>query len=216
MMRKIPKRSPWGMVQSATWVIPGHWLEVSTTSHGGVKLSREWNCMIPEYARVPGGWYEEDCEAAIPRVFLHGLLQARGLASEDDYLMAKVNLRNWHPDEYERCFGEVIPPGQSRVKDEREFYRKHKEDLLVLTVDPTPGGQYEGMLVATATVGGERQAWGGPPVQERHFLVSEIEYAGRRKGFPFVIDPTRHKEVGVGLLRGGPLGIFERQEGHAG
>lgn len=63
-------RSPWGEIQHCVELAPGAWL-VSTSSHGGVKLDAERNREIPSIARRRGGWYEEDCDAAIPGFVLN-------------------------------------------------------------------------------------------------------------------------------------------------
>lgn len=56
--------SPWGKIQHITELAPGAW-SVSTASHGGIKLDAARNRKVPEGARQPGGWYEEDCQWAI-------------------------------------------------------------------------------------------------------------------------------------------------------
>lgn len=61
-------RSPWGKIQRVEFFTP--WLcRVSTAGHGGMKLSREFNRLVPKEVRSKGGWYEEDCEWAL--VFFH-------------------------------------------------------------------------------------------------------------------------------------------------
>ena len=55
----------WGKAQDVTSLTEGAWL-VSTASHGGIKLDRARNAMVPKAARCKGGWYEEDCNIAIP------------------------------------------------------------------------------------------------------------------------------------------------------
>ena len=62
---KDPKYSPWGKVQYVKSFSEGVVL-VSTASHGGMKLDRACNAKVPASARRKGGWYEEDCEVAIP------------------------------------------------------------------------------------------------------------------------------------------------------
>jgi len=58
-------RSPWGKIQDAKELAQGVWF-VSTASHGGIKLDRGRNGKIPALARTAAGWYEEDCDWAIP------------------------------------------------------------------------------------------------------------------------------------------------------
>lgn len=55
--------SPWGKVQVKEEICPGIW-SVSTAGHGGYKLDRKMNALVPKELRNPGGWYEEDCEWA--------------------------------------------------------------------------------------------------------------------------------------------------------
>ncbi len=54
---ECPKTSPWGVIQDKRELAPGIW-QVSTASHGGIKLSRERNAAMPDYMRNEGGWYE--------------------------------------------------------------------------------------------------------------------------------------------------------------
>ena len=56
--------TPWGPVQYFRELAPGAW-SVSTAGHGGIKLDAARNRKIPSEARMPGGWYEEDCKWAI-------------------------------------------------------------------------------------------------------------------------------------------------------
>lgn len=65
--------SPWGRVQSETVYGPGI-VSVSTASHGGVKLDRERNALVPVKHRAGDGWYEEDCDWAIAVVACRDLI----------------------------------------------------------------------------------------------------------------------------------------------
>lgn len=71
----IGEKSPWGRVYivnaitpSLTWVV--------TASHGGIKLSNEYNKLIPSYLRKRSGWYEEDCEAAYVLIILEDQIKS--------------------------------------------------------------------------------------------------------------------------------------------
>lgn len=64
-----PAWTPWGAAQHTDEVMPGV-LYVSTASHGGYHLTPELNARIPEQVRRPDGWYEHDCDAALPAYFL--------------------------------------------------------------------------------------------------------------------------------------------------
>lgn len=67
-----PAHTPWGAPQSAIQLAPGVIL-VETAFHGGIWLSPERNAVIPHWIKAATfntqglrGWYEEDCDIAIP------------------------------------------------------------------------------------------------------------------------------------------------------
>ncbi len=64
-----PLHSPWGAVQHGEKLADGVFI-VSTAGHGGIKLDRARNALIPHLFRREGGWYGEDCDIAIPMYFL--------------------------------------------------------------------------------------------------------------------------------------------------
>jgi hypothetical protein len=64
-----PKHSPWGAVDHGERIAEGVFF-VSTPSHGGFKLAAALNLRIPAAFRREGGWYEEDCDEAIPVFFM--------------------------------------------------------------------------------------------------------------------------------------------------
>lgn len=70
--------SPWGKIQHVT-VLNESIAACSTAGHGGIKVYRSLNKLIPKPLRSPWGvetnryttgWYEEDCECTIPLYFL--------------------------------------------------------------------------------------------------------------------------------------------------
>jgi len=64
--------SPWGPIQRSSNLEAQHGVTaVYTASHGGIKVDAETNLLIPDYMRVPSGWYEEDCDWCLPVVALH-------------------------------------------------------------------------------------------------------------------------------------------------
>lgn len=67
------KMSPWGRIDYSEEIAPGIW-QVMTPGHGGIWLSgqrrqsmpkilREW---VSKYGDTANGWYEEDCDWAVP------------------------------------------------------------------------------------------------------------------------------------------------------
>lgn len=65
--------TPWGPAQHVSVLKPGVTL-VSTARHGGIHLDDAQQSQIPEQYRRDDNWYEEDCEIAIPILFLEGVL----------------------------------------------------------------------------------------------------------------------------------------------
>jgi len=173
-------KTPWGTSQLVKEVAPGI-QEVSTGSHGGYKLDRKRNAQVPEVFRRPGGWYEEDCEAAIviltfPEVFKVGAD------------MARQTLREYYPDEYTAAFGEAVDLKDSWILRERSALEAAKGKLIVMAAwgDWNPGVP-SGMVGVVARVDGKQ-----PP--DRWFLVPAGEYTKENR-MCFVINPDRHKEV---------------------
>ncbi|MGQ7794504.1 DUF7007 domain-containing protein [Faunimonas sp. B44] len=164
--------SPWGKPQDILQLAVGIW-QVSTASHGGIKLSADLNRKMPDYMRKKGGWYEEDCEwALVALVFPHAFKPSALRYAEE-------SARNWHPDEYEQFRQVVLQPGESRVKDERAFIERHKNDWVVAS--------------AMAVTDGVK-CWAKRGDETRTYLVPEDEYR-QRAPFGFIIDPTRHRQV---------------------
>ncbi len=116
-----PEVSPWGAVDYGLAHGDGVFL-VGTPSHGGFKLPPKVNKTIPELFRRSGGWYEEDCDWAIPVHFLPDLLP-------DKKIVAKQTLIEWHWQSWEKLTGEIIQPGQSHNKDAFVFKESHKNDF---------------------------------------------------------------------------------------
>ena len=175
----MPTSTPWGLSQAQTKITRGI-NSYTTASHGGYILSKGMNLRIPEYARIASRAYEEDCDWSIVVTFLPEYFPA--LVRKN----AKDSLRTWHPDVYERRYGEVIPAGMSYVKDKQEWERDVRENNRFVVKaawgswhETVPAG-FVGVKAAAALTGAE--AW---------FLVPESEYKARdSKGF--VIDLDRH------------------------
>jgi hypothetical protein len=180
-----PRNSPWGAVDHCERFAEGVFF-VSTPSHGGFKLEAKHNLLIPAPFRREGGWYEEDCDAAIPMFFMPLLFKPQ------DVRNARQSLRNWHWRAWEAHFREIVPLTDSPCKAQALFIEEHANDLLVISAS---GDWHQavpkGMVGVTATIQGSRE----PGSRHQHFLVSKVEYDTREKnpGGIFVIDPTRHQ-----------------------
>lgn len=165
------KRSPWGVVQHQTNYAPGVDF-VSTAGHGGFKLDRKTNALIPKVFRRPGGWYEEDCEYAIVVWFLY----CDPFLSQKE--AAQQTVKNWFWKEWEAHTGTVLAPGESRMKDEHTFRAANRDRFIVTSARRQDA--------ATVAVTARRESDGA----EGRFLVPDGEYTHR--GFGFVIDEARH------------------------
>ena len=70
--------SPWGQIQHAETFADGL-VMVSTASHGGLWVRPDLESLIPANCKsiarqyAPTGWYEEDCDCAIPLALLPGV-----------------------------------------------------------------------------------------------------------------------------------------------
>jgi hypothetical protein len=179
--------TPWGESQESEIIAPGiHWH--STASHGGIKLSPERNARVPEVMRNLNGWYEEDIEAAIVMVVFPEEFDA------EKYEAAKDALRHWKPLQYEFFFGETIPPGGSKIKDQWQFNVDHENDFVVLSAfGDWMKGVPKGYVGVAAARGGRRADW-QVRGEVRYYLVPAWEYAEDHP-FGFVIDESRHERV---------------------
>lgn len=189
------KQSPWGRIQSCHCITEGIWTVV-TAGHGGLKLDRKRNSLIPVFLRAKGGWYEEDCHypaiiCVLVDMYGHTPLgMAVKAAYADNQLeCCKKIFRDYYPDEYARFYNVAIETlkGQSYTYDQKLFNENHKDDFVV-TAAWGSGQNWQGHIVPEGMVGvvARRQS------EEKTFLVTDEEYA-QREQFGFVIE-ERHKE----------------------
>ena len=168
-----PKTSPWGAVQSVREFGDGV-VAVSTAGHGGFKLDRERNNKIPPMFRKSGGWYEEDCEAAIVMYFVL-------LLDEQRKASAVRVLKDYFWVDWELFTGKSLSPGESSGKDRHLFEMAHENDFVVRSAMSL---RHEPGIVGTCAV---REKDG----VEAWFRVPGAEY-DQRGQFGFVIDESRH------------------------
>lgn len=183
----VGSRTPWGAADHVEKLADGIW-QVGTPSHGGVKLSASRNRAVPDYMRASSGWYEEDCEWSVPATVFPDAFKPESREH------AKKTLRNWKPDAYEKFYGVTLAPGESHMKDDRNFMAAHASDWLGVSAsgDWKPGVP-KGFVLVTAARGG-RHRDGTIPTPTRDFLVPKAEYDVHRR-HDFVVDPSRHQEV---------------------
>ncbi|MDX1744810.1 MAG: hypothetical protein R3324_02635 [Halobacteriales archaeon] len=173
-------RTPWGEAQTAYTYAEGV-VFYSCAGHGGVKVNKPLNRLIPEPLRNEDGWYEEDCESRIPWYFL---LHDEGSAEP---------IKHYWPDEWTAATGERLEVWQSRELQRRAFVKTNAGRPLVVSAfgawaDWVP----EGKVGVKARIGGR----GNPHGAESRWLIPKDEYrAGGDSGFGFVVDPERHERV---------------------
>lgn len=178
--REIHSRAhtPWGTSQGATIYAEGVTCH-STASHGGFHLSAERNRKVHSMLRTSGGYYEEDCHwAAVAQAFPE-------LFTDLEKVCAEKTIRDWYPNAWEAIHGKALEPGQSSTKDEREYYKRHADDWIV--VSAIHSNHHAGCTEVVATPGGMR----GSGTEERRFLVPADEYHVGR--FGFVIETAHHR-----------------------
>jgi hypothetical protein len=171
--------TPWGPSQHSTAYADGI-TSHSTAGHGGFHVELEQNLEIDARLRNQDGWYEEDAEwAKVAFTF-------PALFTTYECRAANRMLRNDQPDAWEAILGVVLLPGESRLKDERQFRRDHARDWVVISAVRSSG--WADMVECLATRGGLREKGG-----EQAFLVPSAEYSPGR--FGFVIDQARHSRL---------------------
>lgn len=169
--------TPWGPSQGATVYAEGITAH-STAGHGGFHLSAERNRKVHRMLRANGGWYEEDAAWAIVAITYPHLF------TSFERRCAERTLKDSWPDAWEKIFGTVLQPGESRTKDERAFQKTHADDWIVTSAIFSE--HQPGFTEVVATPGGRR----GAGTEERRFLIPSDEYHVGR--FGFVVDPERH------------------------
>ncbi len=94
MQPQVGGSSPWGPIQTVKPFGDGLYV-VTTSTHGGAYVPPELMHHIPGPHRETnfssGGWFEEDCDIAIPICFCPGF-------SDEEVAKAKEVLDRWHPD----------------------------------------------------------------------------------------------------------------------
>jgi hypothetical protein len=87
--------SPWGLIQQVTQIAEGIW-QVSTASHGGLKVSDQRLAAMPAQRRATpyshDGWFEEDLDWALVAVSFPEAFRP------DDLAMARQSLAQYYPD----------------------------------------------------------------------------------------------------------------------
>lgn len=171
-------RSPWGVVQVVEKIAEGI-ICVHTAGHGGLKLDRKRNSLMPSYMRNRGGYYEEDCEWAKVAVVFPAHF------TDDSLLHAKKTLLNYYPDEYERFYDVEIKSGESYARDEKHFREFYRNDWIAVGAC---GDWKEGVPKGFVHVTAERRG------KRKNFLVPQADY-DKRSQHGYVVDLKKDKET---------------------
>lgn len=73
-------KTPWGLAYETEEVAEGIVI-MHTGGHGGIHLSKARNAEMPAHLRMPEGWYEEDCDAALVEIAFPDLFDPNPLYS---------------------------------------------------------------------------------------------------------------------------------------
>lgn len=196
--------TPWGESQTIETVADGI-LSVTTASHGGFLLDKRRTAAMPAYMTMTtwtGNYsaYEEDCDWCMPvlvfepefRTYYQQRAEGRDRL-ESIFKSAKDTLRHWHPDTYENFFNTILKPGESHVRDKKQFYRDNENNWIAAAAwGDWKDGVPKGMIAVRARIG----VPGKPgPSKERYFLIPAAEYGEKASPFGFVVDLSRHQEI---------------------
>ena len=99
--------SPWGMIQQVAQIAEGIW-QVSTASHGGLKISDQRLAAMPAERRSTpyshDGWFEEDLDWALVAISFPEAFRP------EDVAMARQSLARYYP---EISLAEPAPPAKA-------------------------------------------------------------------------------------------------------
>jgi len=164
-------RTPWGQSQHKKKIITG--VNYHTTEgHGGFKVFKRLNALIPNEWRNENCWYEEDCEYCIPCMFIPAIKKE----DPELYACAVKTCKKWYPDIYEKVFNVILKEGESYIKDEKQFYKDNENNLIGISAVGL-----DGKVTVSATIGGERDY-----SNIRRFTIDEDKYLNRGR-FGYVI-----------------------------
>lgn len=186
-------QTPWGKSDWQRKIAVGiNWY--STPSHGGVKLSVGKNKLIPEYMRNKDGWYEEDCDWAIPYIVLDDVIRANVDPDKfekygRDFQSAVSTLKSWKPFMYEKWFDVILLEGESHVKDRQMFEVKHFNSYVAYSAVGHDSTFSKGIPEGMVGVRLRRESDG----LEVRKLVNDDEYQ-KRSRYGFVIESWKKED----------------------
>lgn len=135
--------TPWGKSQYGYKWMEGI-IQYSTAGHGGMKVIKKLNDLIPLPLRYENGWYEEDCAVSIVHYFFYDEILKYCLANDENFCAtirktgAKEyfdkytkdfcldSIKRWHTAEWAVYSGEDMLPYKlaNKMNHETEEYVK--------------------------------------------------------------------------------------------
>lgn len=175
--------TPWGPSQGATLYAEDVVFH-STAGHGGIHLSATRNRMVHPMLRA---------EAAGTRKMKAGRSSpspSRTCSPPSSGAAPERTIKDSWPEAWERIFGTILAPGESREKDRRAF--EQRDAGAWIGISAITSNHEKGMIEVVATTGSRRS----PGTEERRFLIPSEEYRSGACGF--VIDEDRHRIYSAG------------------
>ena len=164
--------TPWGESHNKVKIITGVNF-YSTARHGGYKVFKRLNNLIPENLRNENCWYEEDVEFCIPYIFIPELKQ-----DLKTYNAAIYSFKNFYPDDYEKVFNTKLIIGESYKRDQETFYKRNVNNWVGISAIKVSDDKVK----VVASIGGKR----GNDIPKKEFFVDADEYKNRSQ-FGYVI-----------------------------
>lgn len=144
--------SPWGPVQDRTSIANGI-SQVSTASHGGLKLDAVRQTQMPPFLKptFPDGWYEEDCDWAKVAVVFPQFFAAHDVSN------AVRTIKRWEAANPE-ALAYVAAGEAARIAAEYDL--AHANDWTVTACGTAPAGHNCWLVVLTHRTHPERSRRG--------------------------------------------------------
>lgn len=152
-------QSPWGPA-TLEMTAPGI-ATLDGEGHGGIKLSAERNKAIPAALRNSNGWYEEDCEAHIVKMYHPEAWPRLARGSEERSVM------DWFPDKWEKATGNTLKPGESHVRDEQNWAASNVDNFVVRSAITDPDDNNFVLVTARRAADGADERFRIPTIEHR-------------------------------------------------
>ena len=157
---------------------------VTGSDDNGIQLSAERNANMPEPLRREGGWYLNKLDEHILVWFAF-----IDECDEDDTKIVKRRFRDDFPDEYEQLTGKPLRKGQSRKRDQEQFYSQHANDMISVWSSATYGQETVRVTARRPSAPDEYVTY-AIPTQEYYAATQDD-----KSGFGIVIDESRYRPI---------------------